>query len=75
MKGTTLVSILKAHTNGRNIIGQQHPTLRLGPTMLRLVASACMGLRPNELYQVHIRDHGVAPPPPPNNIFKIIKSQ
>ena len=33
--------LLKAHANGPNIVGQQHPTL-LGPTMLWLVASVCM---------------------------------
>ena len=32
---------LKAHANGLNIVGRQHPTL-LGPTMLWLDASVCM---------------------------------
>ena len=32
---------IKAHANGPNIVGQQHPTL-LGPTMLWFLASVCM---------------------------------
>ena len=35
------ICCVKAHANGPNIVGQQHPTL-LGPTMLWLVASVCM---------------------------------
>ena len=37
----TSLSAFKAHANGPNIVGQQHPTL-LGLTMLWLVASDCM---------------------------------
>ena len=36
-----IVRFFKAHANGRNIVGRQHPTL-LGPTKLSLVATICM---------------------------------